>query len=191
MSKTNRYISFMKKRIYNQTALFGPLYAYLVVISPPEKVKADIAKIKKELNQISDICERNLHSIAHVTLTDRLTDDSGFAGTIADLISIAQPFEIKIKGWDIFDHGHSVTVYLAIDNPGPIVKLMELVKSSSKTPHISLAKKISHQTFNTIRQYLENLDYSAEWVCADVHVLRKLMSEKHLGFKESFVLKLS
>lgn len=50
----------MKKRIYNQTALFGELYAYLVVLSPPEKVKADIAKIKKELNHISDISKRNL-----------------------------------------------------------------------------------------------------------------------------------
>lgn len=175
----------MKKRIYNQTALFGPLYAYLVVISPPDEVKADIAKIKKELNQISDISERNLHSIAHITLTDKLTDDAEFAETIAGLITPVKPFEIKVDGWNIFDHGHSVTVYLTIENPEPIVDLMTLIKSTSKTPHISLAKKIPHETFDKLRPYLDNLTYSAEWVCNEVNVLRKLMVEKHLGFKES------
>lgn len=49
-----------KKRIYNQTSLFGPLYAYLVVLSPPENVKADVAKIKQELNSLADINDRNL-----------------------------------------------------------------------------------------------------------------------------------
>jgi 2'-5' RNA ligase len=175
----------MKKRIYNQTALFGPLYAYLVVLSPPESVKAEIAKIKMALNQIVDINERNLHSIAHITIIDRLTDDADFAETISGLLNSIRPFTIKVKGWNFFDHGHSVTVYLSIENSEPIIELMRLAKSSSKAPHISLAKKISHETFNQLRPYLENLSYSAEWICNEVNVLRKLMSEKHLGFKES------
>ncbi len=180
----------MKKRIYNQTALFGPLYAYLAVLSPPEEVKANIAKIKKELNQISDISERNLHSIAHVTLTDKLTDGACFAETISRLIVDQKPFTIKVKGWNFFDHGHSITVYLSIEDPEPIINLMSLVKSSSKSPHISLAKKITHGSFNKLRPYLENLDYSATWVCNEVNVLRKLMSEKHLGFRESIKISL-
>jgi 2'-5' RNA ligase len=181
----------MKKRIYNQTALFGPLYAYLVVLSPPDEVKTEIARIKKELNEIADITERNLHSIAHITLTDKLTDDVDFAETISGLITAVNPFTIKVNGWDVFDHGHSVTIYLKIENQEPIITLMSLVKSPSKSPHISLAKKIPHETFDKLRPYLDNLTYSAEWVCNEVNVLRKLMSEKHLGFRESFVLKLS
>ncbi len=106
----------MKKRIYNQTALFGPLYAYLVVLSPPRPVKEAIANIKKELNAISDISDRNLHSIAHITLTDKLTDDTDFADTIEKMTADAQPFSITIEGWKHFDHGHSVTVYLAVRN---------------------------------------------------------------------------
>jgi len=180
----------MKKRIYNQTALFGELYAYLVVLSPPENIRADVTKIKQELNGIADITERNLHSIAHITLTDKLTDDTHFAKTISGLITAVNPFTIKVKGWDVFDHGHSVTIYLKIENTEPIINLMTLVKSSSKSPHISLAKKISHQTFILLKPYLEDLDYSAEWVCTEVNVLRKLMSEKHLGFKESFKIPL-
>ena len=181
----------MKKRIYNQTSLFGPLYAYLVVLSPPEEVKAKIARIKKELNEIADITERNLHSIAHITLTDKLTDDSSFAETISGLITAVNPFTIKVKGWDVFDHGHSVTIYLKIENPEPIIHLMAFVKSPSKSPHISLAKKIPHETFNKLRPYMENLDFYTEWVCNEVNVLRKLMAEKHLGFRESFIIKLS
>lgn len=176
----------MKKRIYNQTTLFGPLYAYLVVLSPPESVKSDIAKIKNDLNTIIDIGERNLHSIAHITLLDKLTDDPDVAKTIAGLTTSIKPFMIRIKGWNFFDHGHSVTVYLGIEVSTPIINMMGLLKSSSKTAHINLAKKITYDTFNLIKPYLENLDYSAEWLCEEINVLRKLMSEKHLGFKELF-----
>lgn len=181
----------MKKRIYNQTSLFGPLYAYLVVLSPPDAVKVEVAKIKRELNEIATIGERNLHSIAHVTIIDKLTDDANFAEVIAGLIAGRKQFNVKISGWGFFDHGHSVTIYLKIENPEPIINLMTLVKSPSKSPHISLAKKIPHETFNKLKPYIENLDFSAEWVCNEINVLRKLMVEKHLGFKESFIVKLS
>ncbi|MDV6167164.1 2'-5' RNA ligase family protein [Flavobacterium sp. DG1-102-2] len=180
----------MAKRNYRQMALFGELYAYLVVLSPPETVKADIAKIKKKLNDIAYISDRNLHSIAHITLVDKLTDDADFAETIAKLITPANPFKVIVEGWSIFDHGHSVTVYLSIKNPEPIVSLMTLVKSTSKTPHISLAKKISYENFDMLKPYLESLNYSAEWLCDEVNVLRKLMSEKHLGFRESIKIKI-
>lgn len=180
----------MKKRIYNQTSLFGPLYAYLVVLSPPDEVKACIAQIKKELNAIADITERNLHSIAHITLVDKLTDDIDFPETIASFIAGTKRFNIKIGGWDFFDHGHSVTVYLKVESAEPIIELMELVKAPSRSPHISLAKKIPHTAFNQLRPYLDNLDFSAEWLCTEVVVLKKLMSEKHLGFKDSIKIPL-
>lgn len=181
----------MKKRIYNQISLFGPLYAYLVVLSPPDEVKARIAQIKRELNAIADIQERNLHSIAHITLVDKLTDDIDFPETIAAFIAGTKPFNIKIGGWDFFDHGHSVTVYLKVESAEPIIELMELVKAPSRSPHISLAKKTPHQVFSQLRPYLDNLDFSAEWLCTEVIVLKKLMSEKHLGFKDSIKIPLS
>lgn len=180
----------MKKRIYNQASLFGPLYAYLVVISPPENIKNDVAGIKKQLNAIADIKERNLHSIAHITLTDKLTDDVDFPDSIRKLVSGNKPFSVKVNGWDFFNHGNSITVYLKISASAPILNLMASVKSQAKSPHISLAKKISHETFNKLKPYLENLDYSAEWTCNKITVLRKLMPEKHLGFKESFKIPL-
>ena len=180
----------MAKRIYNQTSLFGPLYAYLIVLSPPQEVKDAIAKIKKDLNAIADITERNVQSIAHITLFDKLTDDADLAATTAEMIAGHKPFSIKTGKWKAFDHGHSVTVVLEIENPEPIVALMEAVKSKARSPHISLAKRIPHATFEKLKPYLEDLDYHAEWPCAEVNVLRKLMSEKHLGFKESFKIPL-
>lgn len=176
----------MAKRIYNQTSLFGPLYAYLVVLSPPAAIKAAISEIKKELNSIADINARNVRSIAHITLTDKLTDDADVTGTVELLLQNQKSFTVKLKGWNNFDHGHSVTVYLVVENPEPIVNLAGLLKSSSKSPHISLAKKIPHETFNKLLPYLEKMDYNAEWLCTEVTVLRKLMSEKHLGWKDSF-----
>jgi 2'-5' RNA ligase len=180
----------MKKRIYNQTALFGPLYAYLVVLSPPQTVKDSIAGIKKELNAITGITDRNLHSIAHITLTDKLTDDTGFADTIKTLAADARPFPVTVEGWGYFDHGQSVTIYLTIKDAQPIINLMSALKSPSKSPHVSLAKKIPHNDFKKLTPYLEKMDFKAEWVCSEINVLRKLMSEKHLGFRESFIISL-
>lgn len=179
-----------KKRIYNQESLFGPLYAYLVVISPPEKIKADITQIKKEIDRIAAIGERNLYSIAHITLIDKLTDDTFFPETIQTYLDGKEAFEIQITGWDYFDHGHSVTVYLKIVDSQPIIELMQVVKSPAKSPHISLAKKISHETFNKIKPYLEKINYAATWNCSEIVVLKKLMSEKHLGFKDKILISL-
>ncbi|KOS05439.1 hypothetical protein AM493_04900 [Flavobacterium akiainvivens] len=181
----------MKKRIYNQTSLFGPLYAFLVVLSPPEEVKAAIAKIKRDLNNIAGITERNLHSIAHITLTDKLTDEDDFAATVAQLLAGQKAFPVIINGWGVFDHGHSVTVYLNVENPAPIIQLAECLKSAAKSPHISLAKKIPHETYTELLPYLQNLDFSAQWLCTEVNVLRKLMPEKHLGFRDSFKIALN
>jgi len=180
----------MKKRIYNQTSLFGPLYAYLVVLSPPVEVRDAIANIKVKLNGIADIGERNLHSIAHITLVDKLTDDILFPETIRKFIAAKKSFNIGIGGWDYFDHVHSITVYLKVINQDPVIELMETVKSTSRSPHISIAKKISYDTFNKLRPYLGNLDYSGHWKCLEVIVLKKLMSEKHLGFKDKIVIPL-
>jgi len=38
---------------------------------------------------------------------------------------------------------------------------------------------------------MENLNFSAEWICNEINLLRKLISEKHLGFRESFIINLS
>ncbi len=178
------------KRIYNQAALFGPLYAYLVVISPPEGIIKDIAAMKRAMNAIAGITERNLHSKAHITLTDKLTDDAGFAETVEAFIGKQNGFAVTINGWDVFDHGHSVTVYLKVETPEPIVQLAQKLKSNATTPHISLAKKIPHGIYEKLLPYLQNLQYTANWQCNDVLVLRKLMSEKHLGFRESYTIQL-
>lgn len=142
--------------------------------------------MKSEINKITAINERNLSSIAHLTLTEHLTDDTDYPQTILKLIKGTKPFSIKIKGWDFFDHGHSITIYLKIQNPEPIVSLMKNLKSPNRAPHISIAKRVPHQNLSFAESYLDEVNYSAEWECNEIIVLRKLMSEKHLGFKESF-----
>lgn len=178
------------KRIYNQQALFGPLYAYLVVLSPPQKVIADITGLKKEMDGLAPIGENNLHSKAHITLTDKLTDDAHFASTVAQLLHGQKRFEVKISGHGFFDHRPKKTIFINVENHEPIVELMRLLKIKSGFPHVSLAKKLPPLEFEKLRPWLADFDYSAQWTCTEVLVLRKLMSEKHLGFRESFVIPL-
>ena len=181
----------MKKRIYNQISLFGPLYAYLAVLSPPEPARSQIASLKKELDAIAAIGERNLQSIGHITLVDSLTDDSDFQNTVAKMLHPAEPFLIRLKNANTFNHGNYSTLYLEIENPQPIASLMESLKSPSKTPHLSLAKRLPNDKAAILKNYLQHKCYEATWLCAEVKILRKRMSEKHLGFRESFTIPFS
>jgi 2'-5' RNA ligase len=181
----------MAKRIYNQQALFGELYAYLVVISPPENVKLQIAQFKQQMNEIADIGERNLHSIGHITLTDKLIDDPGFAGTIAALLQRQKQFEVRISGIDFFNHGaNKKTIYLKVEDPQPVINLMECVKAKSRSPHLSLAKNISAPAFEKLQPFIAAFNFTASWPCTEVVVLKKLMTQKHLGFRERIVIDL-
>lgn len=176
----------MGKRIYNQQALFGPLYAYLVVISPPQEVIDDIRKFKSVMHAFADIGEQNVHSKAHITLTDKLTDDADFAQTVAQLLKGQKHFDIKVSGHGFFDHRPKKTVFINVENQEPIIGLMRSLKVKSGFPHLTLAKKVMPDAFEQLRPWLADFDYAAQWTCTEVVVLRKLMSEKHLGFRESF-----
>lgn len=178
------------KRIYNQQALFGPLYAYLVVLSPPPQIITDLARFKKEMDALDDIGEANLHSKAHITLTDKLTDDARFHETVAQLLKGQKKFRVKVSGHGFFDHRPKKTLFINVEDHEPIVNLMQQLKIKSGFPHMSLAKKIMPDTFEKLRQWLADFDYHAEWECTEVLVLRKLMSEKQLGFRESFTITL-
>lgn len=176
----------MKKRVSkNQTSLFGPQYAYLVVISPPDEVINEIKIIKQQLNSISDISNSNLFSIPHITLTDHRTDDIYLPETIEKFIEGEKSFPIQVQGWGIFQHGKDrVTIYLKILNPEPILNLIKKVKSKLNLPHLTLAKDISNSTYEKLIPYLNELKFSRSWNCDKVTILKKLMAEKHLGFKE-------
>ncbi|RZJ67472.1 MAG: 2'-5' RNA ligase family protein [Flavobacterium sp.] len=180
----------MAKRIYNQTALFGELYAYLVVISPPDSVLAEIAKIKRVMNAIADIGDRNLYSVGHITLTDKLTDDDSFPETIANLLKGQTKFSVKLSGVGQSNHKDKNIILLHVADPEPIINLSRLLKSPSKSPHVALAKRISPETLAALQPYLINLSFEAEWICEEILVLRKRMSQKEKGFREQFKIPL-
>ncbi len=180
----------MAKRIYNQQGLFGPLYAYLVVISPPEDILRSISNLKLQMNRIADIGDKNLHSKGHITLTDKLTDDSDFHLTVTALLSGKPAFDIRLGGHGFFDHRPRKTIFLHVEHQQPFLDLMLALKKTSGFAHLAIAKKLPPATFEALRPWLSDLDYSAQWRCEEIVVLRKLMSEKHLGFREQFKIPL-
>lgn len=185
-----RNIHTMAKRNYTQQALFGPLYAYLVVLSPPPWILAQLSGFKLQMAALADIGEANLHSRPHITLTEKLTDDADFATTVAQLLQTARSFPIEISGHGFFDHHSKKSVFVNVAPHQPILELMNLVKKKSGFPHLSLLKKLPPSEFEKLRPWLRDWNYSAQWHCTEVLVLRKLMSEKHLGFREQFKIPL-
>lgn len=178
----------MSKRIYNQPGLFGELYAYLVILSPPDAIKVAIADMKRQLDALSPIGDRNLHSIAHITLTEKLTDDPDLAATVSNAIQGVAAFTLRAEGIGIFDHGIHKTLYIRVAPKEPLKALAKAVRKPSLTPHITLVKKLPNERFEALLPHLGNLHFEAEWTCTEVTVLRKLMREKEKGWREKFVL---
>jgi hypothetical protein len=178
----------MAKRIYNQTALFGPLYAYLAVISPPADIISELKYIKGKLPGLN---RRSLQSTPHITLFERLTDDRNLADTVHQLLVNRPSFDIRLSGFTAFEHSKYSSIVLPVEDPMPITQINGILKENNKTPFLTFAKWLSTEECSLYMDLLAEIDFAAMWRCSEILVLRKLMSEKHLGFREKITIKLT
>ncbi len=180
----------MTKRIYNQQALFGPLYAYLVVLSPPVSIREELDAIKKQMNAIVALGDKNLHAIGHITLFEKLTDETEIAQSVKNLLKEEKSFSIKLKGIRVFKNPKGHDIVLNVANTAAIQNLLKNFKVKSSGSFLSLAKRLDAETILKLQPFLNEFNREFEWHCQEVTVLRKLMSEKEKGFNENFTIPL-
>jgi len=178
----------MKSQDPQQLSIFGVKYEYLLLISPPENVKEEIAQIKRKFNAYfkNKICD--LKSIAHITLHNKGYELDNYAKLVNDSVNDIKAFPITIEGWGKFDNNkkNKHVIYLKIKEPHPIISLMKSLKSKSHVPHITIAKEVNSELLPAIGKFFENLNYTAEWECKDVTILRRPILERHLSYKEAY-----
>lgn len=180
----------MAKRIYNQTALFGPLYAYLLVISPPRELELRLQQIKLSLHERFPLGKSNMQSKPHITLFERLTDETALAETVKVILSKEQTFTVNVEEFVLFEHQRYSSIVLTVTPPEPILRLHQRLKTGQKAPFLTFAKWLRPEQAMIYMEYLNTLDFQASWTCSGLLLLRKLMSEKHLGFREKTVITL-
>lgn len=167
-----------------------PEYTYLVVVSPPDEIRAVVSKIKQDMDIIAPIGERNLNSIPHITLTGRLTNQPELIETVRYFVSGMPPFPINVTGIDILDLGAAKTIYLKVEANEHFDKLADALHTKAIVPCITLAKNIDAETANKLQPELSQHSYETEWLCTEITILRKRISDTEKGWREKFTISL-
>ncbi|MGV3631564.1 MAG: 2'-5' RNA ligase family protein [Bacteroidota bacterium] len=159
------------------------LVEYLFLVSPPDQIQQDILQIKGKIHSRIPLSPKNLKSKAHISLVEfpqmnrtemQIVEKSG------KLFKNMQPFELRLEGFGFFHHGRDKrTVYLQVKDSGPIrhvyTSLVEELKLKNEkfTPHLTVAKSIRTTDLEKIEDDLLNYDYSAEFICGKITLLKK------------------
>lgn len=135
----------------------------LILIEPPRNVVDYVSILKKELqDEYGKFLSGD--SKAHITISNFLVSDNRtdkVLSTIDKRLSLFPKFELQLKGFSTFDTGR--TFYIGVEQSRAFAYLTnefesikkEVVKTtkfySSKTAHVTIARKLSPQAFNHIK----------------------------------------
>jgi 2'-5' RNA ligase len=182
----------MAKKNPAQISLFPePQYEYHILLSPPDAIKADVARMKEVLDGMIGIGIHNF-TPAHLTLH---TMEAAESVNIKELLKTAltgqRKLTVKIDGYETWNQA----LVLKIANPEPVAALAAIVKAPHKapvkverqtsildkpkrtpklaiTPHITIARGLTEEDFSRIEDFTA-FDYSSEWVCDRITILRR------------------
>lgn len=177
-----------------QLSLFGSNAApvarnrcdYFVLLSPPPAIIKKVATQKKTLSKIIRIGDKNLFSIAHISLFRMLTpeNDELILGKLRRALQHLYTFTIRLNGAEFFIHGASRSLVLKIENPEPIRMIHALISrefrtSKGITPHLTIARNIPAKYAEKINP--EDFHLYDEFLCDRVTVLKKTGGEEHFS----------
>ena len=174
----------------NQLSLFeeatsSKFFEYFFIIPPDDKTTNHVKFLKRKLNKTISLSSENLFSKAHISLFKihaKNSNDNHIINTTNEALQNNEKFRIKIKGIDIFNHSTSKSLVLQIENIDSITEIYKTLLYSFNipfhqiNPHITIARSISVQEFIIINQSLNEFNYTGEFTCERVRVLKRTIT---------------
>ncbi len=182
----------MAKKNPAQISLFPePQYEYHILLSPPDAIKADVARMKEVLDGMIGIGIHNF-TPAHLTLH---TMEAAESINVKELMKTAlagqRKFTVKIDSYETWNQA----LVLKIANPEPVAALAAIAKAPHKapvkverqisildkprrtpklaiTPHVTIARGLTEEGLKRIEDFTP-FDYRNEWVCDRITILRR------------------
>lgn len=153
---------------------------YLLVISPNEEVTMVVKKFKQLAKQLIGPFP-SFNSKAHITVNhyydqnalcfdDRVT-------TYRNMISRISAFDILVNGFGYFEHQNTYTIYAKVELDPDITttffKFRQLFDTDVRnTPHITIAKGLTFEQFNTLWAHFKNLEFQYSFYTEEIVVLK-------------------
>ncbi|AWH84227.1 hypothetical protein HYN59_03465 [Flavobacterium album] len=172
------------------------VYEYLILLSPSDAIKEEVDRMKELLHGMIGLEAYNRNSVAHVSLFKKeAADNAPIIKLVKKAVAGMEPFTITLAGHEVLKHGSvSRTLCLKIENPEPVTALaaqlnpvpepkrsylqttiLDKPKRPKKPvyPHVTIARNIPVADFSRIED-LTAFDYTAEWLCDRITILRRV-----------------
>jgi 2'-5' RNA ligase len=147
---------------------------YFIIISPPDEIQYFINKCKRACAKYIGRYE-SMSSKAHISFAKYL-DEENDMGQMSDImhrfiqivefeINQTESFEMEIEGFDFFTHGSDYkTIYAALKLSDEFMTWFNNIRKKlfiekNIKPHITIAKKISNESFTTLWPHFQKLSY--------------------------------
>src|ERR1700741_2397459 len=111
----------------NENVAAEALYQYLLVISPPEHLKAKVRSLKHKLNDAIGLSNYNMHSVPHISIISFHTlrpVNERFIEAVQNIFLKHDDLSVRLNGFSHFSHASgSNTIYVDIQNSEPIASI--------------------------------------------------------------------
>ncbi|WDF80974.1 hypothetical protein PQ469_13265 [Mucilaginibacter sp. KACC 22773] len=171
---------------------------YLTVLSPPDRIDQKINAFKKAcFNRIGNF--QGMNSRAHITL-DVIRDEvepgaqkPKVIGPFYDMVDFIirrtiAVHNIRVTGFNFFSHGPAFrTIYAEIEldkeTSDWFTVIKDLLMIKKLHPHITIARKIPIEAFNTLWPHFVKINYRDEFLADGITVLEKEADTKFDSYK--------
>lgn len=166
-----------------ESPVLDTVHQYFFIISPPEAIKSKVRSLKQKLNRAVGLSDYNLNSNGCISLMSFHTMrpvNEHFLQTVQQLFSNNRSFEVKLNGFEHFEHGAvSNTIYAKLHNSDQIVKIYQELHNllglrvRSFVPHLTIARTIPRSGFQKSISVLNKSIFDEKFVCNRVTILER------------------
>jgi 2'-5' RNA ligase len=180
----NKQLSLFKETIS------PAFFEYFFIIPPDDETANHVKFLKRKLDKTINLSSENLFSKAHISLFNRQSKnstDNYIINTTTKALHNKEKFGVKIKGINIFDHSTSKSLVLQIENIDSITEIHRTLLHSFNipfhqiNPHITIARSVSVQEFIKINQSLNEFNYTGEFACERIRILKRTITGSERG----------
>ncbi len=153
---------------------------YLLVITPSEEVVSEVRKLKDFAKKLIGYYH-SFNSKAHITVNHYYDGKALFfderVPTYRSMAGRIDAFEIKICGFDFFEHQGNYTIYAKVELSQNIKAAFSRFKKVfgadvPQTPHITIARSLSYNQYKLLWYYLKKQSFECSFYADEIVVLK-------------------
>ena len=171
---------------------------YLLVITPSEEIISEVRRLKDFAKKLIGYYH-SFNSKAHITVNHYYDGKALFFDdrmpVYRSMTNRIDAFEIKINGFDFFEHNGNYTIYAKVELSENITTTFSRFKKVfgadvPQTPHITIARSLSYNQYKLLWYYFKKQNFECSFYADEIVVLKtptrrfyNLPMEVETGFK--------